>query len=280
MIELPFQQVDVFSSVLFKGNPVAVILDADDLSNREMADVAKWTNLSETTFVLKPENPTADYRVRIFTQTGELPFAGHPTLGTCQAWLRHGGVPKHEMVVQECGLGLVRIRRAEGRLAFAAPNLLRSGPVDEKLLAQIALGLRIKRDAILEAQWADNGPGWVALRLHSRGAVLALNPDYALLGEKMIGVVGEWDPKTDGSEAQFEVRAFAPGAGVREDPVTGSLNAALAQWLIDGGHAQASYIASQGTALDRSGRVYVEKVGNDIWIGGQTNAAINGTISF
>ena len=134
MIELPFQQVDVFSSDLFKGNPVAVILDADDLSNREMADVAKWTNLSETTFVLKPENPTADYRVRIFTQTGELPFAGHPTLGTCQACLRHGGVPKHEMVVQECELGLVRIRRAEGRLVFAAPSLLRLGPVDERLL--------------------------------------------------------------------------------------------------------------------------------------------------
>ena len=280
MIELPFQQVDVFSSDLFKGNPVAVILDADDLSNREMADVAKWTNLSETTFVLKPENPTADYRVRIFTQTGELPFAGHPTLGTCQAWLQHGGVPKHEMVVQECGLGLVRIRRAESRLAFAAPSLLRSGPVDEKLLDQIAQGLRINRDAILEAQWADNGPGWVAVRLHSRGAVLALNPDYALLGKKMIGVVGEWDPKTDGNEAQFEVRAFAPGAGVKEDPVTGSLNAALAQWLIDGGHAQARYIASQGTALGRSGRVYVEKVGSDIWIGGHTNAAITGTISF
>ena len=280
MIELPFQQVDVFSSDLFKGNPVAVILDADDLSDREMADAAKWTNLSETTFVLKAENPAADYRVRIFTQTGELPFAGHPTLGTCHAWLRHGGVPRHEMVIQECGLGLVRIRRAKGRLAFAAPDLLRSGPVDETLLTRIVQGLRIDRDAVLEAQWADNGPGWVALRLHSRAAVLELNPDYALLEDKMIGVVGEWDPKTDGSEAQFEVRAFAPGAGVREDPVTGSLNAALAQWLIDGGHAQASYIVSQGTALDRSGRVYVEKVGNDIWIGGQTNAAINGTISF
>ena len=280
MIQLPFQQVDVFSLDLFKGNPVAVILDADDLSDREMADAAKWTNLSETTFVLKPGNSAADYRARIFTQTGELPFAGHPTLGTCHAWLRHGGAPKHEMVVQECGLGLVRVRRANGRLAFAAPELLRSGPLDETLLNQIAQGLRIDRDAILEAQWADNGPGWVALRLRSRAAVLALKPDYNLLGDKMIGVVGEWDPKTDGSEAQFEVRAFAPGAGVKEDPVTGSLNAALAQWLIDGGHAQARYIASQGTALGRSGRVYVEKVGSDIWIGGHTNAAITGTISF
>ena len=280
MIELPFQQVNVFSSDLFKGNPVAVILDADGLPDREMADVAKWTNLSETVFVLKCENPAADYRVRIFTQTGELPFAGHPTLGTCHAWLRHGGAPKHEMVVQECGLGLVRVRRANGRLAFAAPELLRSGPLDETLLNQIARGLRIDRDAILEAQWADNGPGWVALRLRSRAAVLALKPDYDLLGDKMIGVVGEWDPKTDGSEAQFEVRAFAPGAGVKEDPVTGSLNAAIAQWLIDGGHAEAIYIASQGTALGRSGRVYVEKVGNDIWIGGHTASAIAGTISF
>ena len=280
MIELPFHQVNVFSSDLFKGNPVAVILDADDLSDREMADAAKWTNLSETTFVLKAENPAADYRVRIFTQTGELPFAGHPTLGTCHAWLRHGGAPKHEMVVQECGLGLVRVRRANGRLAFAAPELLRSGPLDETLLNQIAQGLRIDRDAILEAQWADNGPGWVALRLRSRAAVLALKPDYNLLGDKMIGVVGEWDPKTDGSEAQFEVRAFGPGVGVREDPVTGSLNAALAQWLIDNGHAEAMYTASQGTALGRSGRVYVEKVGNDIWIGGHTTSAIVGTISF
>ena len=280
MIELPFQQVDVFSLDLFKGNPVAVILDADHLSDREMADAAKWTNLSETTFVLKPENPAADYRVRIFTQTGELPFAGHPTLGTCHAWLQRGGVPKHGMVVQECGLGLVRVRRTEGRLAFAAPDLLRSGPVDETQLTQIAQGLRIDRDAILEAQWADNGPGWVALRLHSRAAVLALNPDYALLGDKMIGVFGEWDPKTDGIEAQFEVRAFAPGVGVKEDPVTGSLNAALAQWLIDAGHAETMYIASQGTALGRSGRVYVEKVGNDIWIGGHTTSVITGTISF
>ncbi len=280
MIQLPFQQVDVFSLDLFKGNPVAVILDADHLSDSEMADAAKWTNLSETTFVLKPENPAADYRARIFTQTGELPFAGHPTLGACHAWLRHGGVPKHELVVQECGLGLVRVRRAEGRLAFAAPDLLRSGPVNETLLTQIAQGLRIDRDAILEAQWADNGPGWVALRLQSRAAVLALNPDYALLGDKMIGVFGEWDPKTDGSEAQFEVRAFAPGVGVKEDPVTGSLNAALAQWLIDNGHAEAMYTASQGTVLGRSGRVYVEKVGNDIWIGGHTTSAIVGTISF
>ena len=279
MVELPFQQVDVFSSDLFKGNPVAIILNADNLSDREMADIAKWTNLSETTFVLKPENPAADYRVQIFTQTGELPFAGHPTLGTCHAWLQSGGVPKHGMVVQECGLGLVRIRRTEGRLAFAAPDLLRSGPVDETQLIQIAQGLRVDRDAILEAQWADNGPGWVALRLHSRAAVLALNPDYALLGDKMIGVFGEWDPKTDGSEAQFEVRAFAPGAGVKEDPVTGSLNAALAQWLIDAGHAETTYIVSQGTAVGRSGRVYVEKVGNDIWIGGHTTSAIVGTIS-
>ena len=279
MTNLPFQQVDVFSSEAFKGNPVAVILEADGLSDKQMADIARWTNLSETTFVLKPTKPEADYRVRIFTQTGEIPFAGHPTLGTCHAWLGHGGVPKAEKIAQECGLGLVPIRRAEGRLAFAAQDLLRSGPVEEALVVEIAQGLRVSRDAILDAQWADNGPGWVALRMQSREAVLALYPDYAALGTLMIGVVGPWDPVADGNDAQFEVRAFAPGAGVKEDPVTGSLNAALAQWLIAAGQAEASYVASQGTTLGRSGRVHVQQIGHDIWIGGETKTMITGTIS-
>ena len=279
MTNLPFQQVDVFSSEAFKGNPVAVILEADGLSDRQMAGIARWTNLSETTFVMTPTKPEADYRVRIFTQTGEIPFAGHPTLGTCHAWLGQGGVPKADKIVQECGLGLVPIRRSEDRLAFAAPDLLRTGPVEEALVTEIAQGLRVSRDTIRDAQWADNGPGWIALRLQSREAVLALDPDYAALGTLMIGVVGPWDPVADGNDAQFEVRAFAPGAGVNEDPVTGSLNAALAQWLIAAGQAEASYVASQGTTLGRFGRIHVDQIGADIWIGGETKTVIGGTIS-
>ena len=279
MIELPFQQVNVFSAEAFKGNPVAVVFDADGLSDQQMADIAKWTNLSETTFVLKPNNPKADYRLRIFTQIGELPFAGHPTLGTCHAWLHYGGRAKNQKIIQECGLGLVPIRQENERLSFAAPALLRSGPVAEVIVAEIAHGLRISRDAILGIEWADNGPGWIALRLHSRAAVLGLQPDFAILGEHMIGVVGPWDLVADGDEAQFEVRAFAPRAGINEDPVTGSLNAALAQWLISAGLAEPTYVASQGTALGRSGRIHVQKIGADIWIGGVTKTVIDGVIS-
>lgn len=278
MTDYPFQQVDVFSKEPFKGNPVAVVKGAGDLSDRQMADFAKWTNLSETTFLLEPTTPDADYRVRIFTQRGELPFAGHPTLGTCHAWLTYGGKPRSDVIVQECGLGLVPVRRHGGRLAFAAPDLLRSGPVDEALVIHIADGLRIKRGNILDAQWADNGPGWVAVQLGSRTDVLALDPDYAALDDLKIGVVGAWDSTKDGTEAQFEVRAFAMGAGVKEDPVTGSLNAALAQWLIGSGRAPTSYVASQGTALGRAGRVHVDQVGTDIWIGGETFTLIDGTL--
>ena len=279
MIELPFQQVDVFSSEAFKGNPVAVVFDADGLSDNQMADIAKWTNLSETTYVLKSNNPNADYRLRIFTQIGELPFAGHPTLGACHAWLQYGGRAKDEKIIQECGLGLVPIRHENERLAFAAPELLRSGPVDGAIVADIARGLRIDRDAILGIEWADNGPGWVALRLRSRAAVLALDPDFVALGKYMVGVVGPWDLIADGDEAQFEVRAFAPGAGITEDPVTGSLNAALAQWLIRAGHAEPTYVASQGAALGRSGMIHVQKIDADIWIGGDTKTVIDGVIS-
>lgn len=280
MPDLSFQQVDVFSSKPFKGNPVAVVIGADDLSERQMADFAKWTNLSETTFLLAPTTPQADYRLRIFTPSGELPFAGHPTLGTCHAWLTSGGRPRNEVIVQECGVGLVAVRRHEGRLAFAAPKLLRTGPVEEALLDRIASGLKIARSAILDAQWADNGPGWVAVQLGSRAEVLSLDPDHAALGDLKLGVVGAWDEAQDGTEAQFEVRAFAMGVGVKEDPVTGSLNAGLAQWLIGNGRAPRSYVASQGTALGRAGRIHVDQIGDDIWIGGDTMTNISGTVSF
>jgi PhzF family phenazine biosynthesis protein len=280
MPDLPFQQVDVFSSEPFKGNPVAVVIGADQLSDRQMANFAKWTNLSETTFLLEPTTPEADYRLRIFTPASELPFAGHPTLGTCHAWLTNGGRPRGDVIVQECGVGLVSVRRHGGRLAFAAPELLRSDPLDEALLSRIAKGLRIERSAILDAQWADNGPGWVAVQLGSRAEVLALDPDYAALDDLKLGVVGAWDAVQDGTEAQFEVRAFAMGVGVKEDPVTGSLNAALAQWLIGSGRAPRSYVASQGTALGRTGRVHVDQVGDDIWIGGVTTTTIRGRVGF
>lgn len=280
MPDLSFQQVDVFSPEPFKGNPLAVVIGADDLSDQQMADFAKWTNLSETTFLLKPTNPKADYRVRIFTLMGEIPFAGHPTLGSCHAWLTDGGTPRGELIVQECGVGLVPVRQNNGRLAFAAPPLLRSGPLDDALLTRVAGGLRIERSRILDAQWADNGPGWVAVQLGSRAEVLALDPDYAAMDDLKLGVIGAWDAEQDGDEAQFEVRAFAMGAGVKEDPVTGSLNASLAQWLIGNGRAPGSYIASQGTALGRAGRVHVDQIGDNIWIGGATTTRIAGRASF
>lgn len=277
---LSFQQVDVFSAEPFKGNPLAVVIGADRLSDAQMADFAKWTNLSETAFLLKPTNPEADYRVRIFTLTGEIPFAGHPTLGSCHAWLTSGGKPRGEVIVQECGVGLVAVRRKDGRLAFAAPPLLRSGPVEEALVSRIASGLRIDPAAILDAQWADNGPGWIAIQLRSRAEVLAIDPDYAALDDLNLGVIGAWQPSQDGTEAQFEVRAFAMAAGVKEDPVTGSLNASLAQWLIGKGRAPGSYIATQGTALGRAGRVQVDQIGEDIWIGGATVTRIEGSAIF
>jgi PhzF family phenazine biosynthesis protein len=269
-----FKQVDVFTDEPLKGNPLAVVLGADGLSDARMAAFARWTNLSETAFLLKPSTPAADYRVRIFTTMRELPFAGHPTLGSCHAWLAAGGEPRNAEVVQECGVGLVRIRRDGTRLAFAAPPLLRQGEVDEATVQRIADGLRIERGAVLAAQWVDNGPGWVAARLSDRAAVLALQPDFAALGELKLGVVAPW-----GGAADFEVRAFIPGDGMAEDPVTGSLNAGIAQWLIGAGLAPSSYIASQGTALGRAGRVHVTRVGADIWIGGDVVTCIDGAVT-
>jgi PhzF family phenazine biosynthesis protein len=274
-----FQQVDVFSSQPLKGNPVAVVIGADGLSDAQMADFANWTNLSETTFLLRPTQPGADYRLRIFTPQSELPFAGHPTLGSCHAWLAAGGVPRGDEVVQECGVGLVRIRRDDGRLAFAAPPLRRAGPVEPALLARIAAGLGLAPERITASNWVDNGPGWVAVMLGSRAEVLALRPDYPALSGLQLGVVAPWDAARDGAEAQFEVRAFCSDLGVPEDPVTGSLNAGLAQWMIGSGLAPAFYVASQGTALGREGRVYVEQRGGEIWVGGEAVTCIEGRVT-
>ncbi|HTO60314.1 MAG TPA: PhzF family phenazine biosynthesis protein [Bradyrhizobium sp.] len=277
MPTLPFHQVDVFSSVPFKGNPLAVIAGADGLDDDKMRAIANWTNLSETTFLLPPQDPAADYRVRIFTPVRELPFAGHPTLGSCHVWLALGGRPKSDAVVQECGAGLVRIKRDGARLAFAAPPLRRSGEVEPDLRGRIARALGIAEDVIQAAQWVDNGPGWVAVRLGSRSEVLALKHDASVLGDQSLGVVAPWDAARDGSEVQFEVRAFMGRGG--EDPVTGSLNASLAQWLIGSGVAPKRYVAAQGTVLGRAGRVHVAQDGEATWIGGDVTTCIAGTIT-
>ncbi len=244
MATFAFQQVDVFTAVPLLGNPLAVVRAADALTDAQMAAFARWTNLSETTFLLTPTVAEADYRVRIFTPRGELPFAGHPTLGSCYVWLAGGGRARGAKVVQECGVGLVRIRRDGTQLAFAAPPLRRSGAAEPGLIAQIARGLRIAPAAIRAAEWIDNGPGWVGALLGSRAAVLALCPDFAALGDIKLGVIGAWDAAQDGDAAQFEVRAFFAGGGVNEGPVTGSLNAGLAQWLIGAGIAPDEYVAS------------------------------------
>ncbi|MGD9831731.1 MAG: PhzF family phenazine biosynthesis protein [Piscinibacter sp.] len=272
-----FTQLDVFTATPLKGNPLAVVHDAQGLDDAQMAAFARWTNLSETTFLLPTTDAAADYRVRIFTPGGELPFAGHPTLGSCQAWLASGGVARGTgEVVQECGVGLVRIRRDGARLAFAAPPLRRSGAVDAETLVHIARSLRVERSAIRASQWVDNGPGWVAVMLGSRDEVLALRPDFVAMQGLKLGVVAPCGP---GHDAQFEVRAFVPTLGVPEDPVTGSLNAGLAQWLIGAGLAPQRYVAAQGTALGRDGRVFVERIGDDTWIGGDSVIVVRGEVA-
>ena len=271
-----FDQLDVFSAVPLKGNPLAVVHAAQGLTEATMAAFARWTNLSETTFLLPPVDPRADYRVRIFTPGGELPFAGHPTLGSCHAWLAAGGQPRQPgRVVQECGVGLVHIRREAARLAFAAPPLRRTGPVDETLLARIAAGLGVTRAEILQHQWVDNGPGWCAVMLPSAEHVRAVRPDFARLGDVKLGLLGAFPP---GHPAAFEVRAFVPSLGVPEDPVTGSLNAGLAQWLIGAGLAPPAYEAVQGTALGRDGRVHVVRDGDTVWIGGDVAPCVTGHV--
>lgn len=279
MTTFKFSQLDVFTDTPLKGNPLAVVHAADALDEVRMQAFAGWTNLSETTFLLAPTDATADYRVRIFTPARELPFAGHPTLGSCHAWLAAGGEPKGREIIQECAAGLVRIRREGERLAFAAPPLVRSGAVEAAVLAQIASSLRIAPEAIRASQWVDNGPGWVAVLLGTRAEVLALEPDFAAMRGLEVGVVGPW-PGTEANEpAQFEVRAFIPGVGVAEDPVTGSLNAGLAQWLIGAGLAPPHYVASQGAVLGRAGRVHVDRIDGDFWIGGHTVACVDGRVT-
>jgi PhzF family phenazine biosynthesis protein len=269
-----FKQVDVFTDTPLKGNPLAVVTGADNLCEQEMAAFANWTNLSETTFLLEPTSDEADYRVRIFTPRGELPFAGHPTLGSCHVWLAEGGTPKGARIVQQCGVGLVDIRRDGGRLAFAAPAARRRA-VEVETLQKIALSLRISSASILASQWLSDPPFWVAVMLGGGDDVLAIKPDFAAMEGLEIGVIGRWEDR----DVEYEVRGFAPGAGIPEDPVTGSLNAGLAQWLIGEGIAPTEYVAAQGTALGRAGRVYVRQEGETIWIGGDVVTCIDGALT-
>src|SRR5512134_1550257 len=271
-----FSQVNVFSKDPLGGNPLAVVHAAVGLSEAQMADLARWTNLSETTFLLPPTDPGADYYVRIFTPAGELPFAGHPTLGSCHSWLAAGGKPrKPGLVVQQCSVGLVNVRCDGPRLEFAAPSLRRTGALDADLLAKIAKALALLPSDIVQHQWVDNGPGWCAVMLRSARHVLSLKPDWVSLDPLKLGVVG---PHDAGHDAAFEVRAFIGGGGY-EDPVTGSLNASLAQWLIGAGLAKTSYVAAQGTALQRAGRVHLRKDGKEVWVGGDVVDVILGEIS-
>ncbi len=268
-----FSQVDVFGSGPCSGNPVAVVLDAEGLSDEEMQRFATWTNLSETTFVLPPNTPDADYRVRIFTPVLELPFAGHPTLGTCHAWLEAGGEPrKSAEIVQECDAGLVRIRREEDRLAFAAPPLIRSGPASEEDTARVAVALGVDREEMLAVEWVDNGPGWIAALFESAERVLELRPSAL---DFDLGVVGFHPPS---SEAVIEVRAFAPVNGLAmEDPVTGSLHASVAQWLLGNGCLTAPYLATQGGAIGRAGQVRLaQDTGGVVWVGGRAETVLTG----
>jgi PhzF family phenazine biosynthesis protein len=267
----------VFTDTPYLGNPLAVVLDGRGLTNEAMQRFTDWTNLSECTFVLPPTNAEADYRVRIFCPGRELPFAGHPTLGTCHAWLQAGGQPRGEQVVQECGVGLVPIKRDGARLAFAAPPLRRSGPLDEADVALIARGLGVARGDIVAHAWCENGPPWRGVMLRSAAQVLALKPNATVLAGLDIGVVA---PQPAGSDTAFEVRAFFHTHDtLSEDPVTGSLNAALAQWLIGAGRAPDRYVAAQGTAMGRAGRVHIERdAGGTIWVGGASVTCITGQV--
>ncbi len=272
-----FSLVDEFGTGRLSANPLPVLFDADALSDAEMQRITRWFGFSETTFLVAPTVSDADYRVRIFTLDRELPFAGHPTLGTCHAWLSAGGSPRGGDIIQQCGAGLVEIRAAGDQLAFAAPPLIRAGAVEEAEVVEVAAFLGIEREKIVDSQWVDNGPGWVAVLLESADAVLAINPPATAARRFDVGVVGPHS----GGEAAYEVRAlFSDHRGaIVEDPITGSLNASLAQWLTSTGRFTAPYVARQGTALGREGRVTVERDdAGQIWIGGQTLTIASGTV--
>ncbi|MDT0187515.1 PhzF family phenazine biosynthesis protein [Microbacterium sp. ARD31] len=276
---LPFRQVDVFSATPWLGNPLAVVHDADDVSDEEMARFARWTNLSETTFLCAPTDDRADYRVRIWTTGGELPFAGHPTIGSAHAWLEAGGVPRGDVVVQECGAGLVDVRRSPG-LGFAAPALRRSGPVEADLRSRVLTALGVDEPAVRNMAWIDNGPGWIGVDLGSADAVVDVVPDVAAFTDLKVTVLGRWDAgRAADLGADIEVRAFyADGRDFGEDPVTGSANAGLAQWLIGTGALPPSYTSRQGSVIGREGRVRIVSEGDEVWVHGDAVTRILGEV--
>lgn len=276
---LPFRQVDVFSATPWLGNPLAVVHDADDVSDEEMARFARWTNLSETTFLCAPTDDRADYRVRIWTTGGELPFAGHPTIGSAHAWLEAGGVPRGDVVVQECGAGLVDVRRSPG-LGFAAPALRRSGPVEADLRSRVLTALGVDQPAVRDMAWIDNGPGWIGVDLGSADAVVDVVPDVAAFTDLKVTVLGRWDAgRAADLGADVEVRAFyADGRDFGEDPVTGSANAGLAQWLIGSGALPPSYTSRQGSVIGREGRVRIVSEGDEVWVHGDAVTRIVGEV--
>jgi len=278
----PYCEVDVFGAQAYLGNPLAVVMDARGLETQQMQQFARWTNLSETSFLLPPTAPGADYRVRIFTPAREFPFAGHPTLGSCHAWLSHGGTPQAAtQIVQQCAVGLVRLRRDGTRLAFCAPPLQRA-PIDDGTLAPVLRALRLPRSAVREAQWLDNGQRWLGILVDSEQTVLALEPDHTAL--KSLALVGVIGPRTEDcpegavERYDFAVRAFTAAVDIAEDPVTGSLNAALAQWLIAQGLAPARYVVSQGVRLQRRGQVFIEWCEGEVWVGGNCVTGVEGTV--
>lgn len=268
--------MDVFSSQPYRGNPLAVVVDGGGMTAGQMQQFANWTNLSETTFLLPPTDPRADYRVRIFTGSEEFPFAGHPTLGTAHTWLESGGVPQAEgFLVQECAAGLVRVKHDDGRLAFEAPPLTRFGPVDQSVRRQIGASLGLPDTELLDVSWLVNGPEWIGVLLRSAEQVRAIRPDFVAMGSLKLGVIG---PELGGAGIDFEVRTFIPGDAAMEDPVTGSFNAGAAQWLIGSGRAPKQYVAAQGTMLGRAGRVHVSAEDGDIWVGGHATTCIRGSV--
>ncbi|WP_425846020.1 PhzF family phenazine biosynthesis protein [Agrococcus sp. TSP3-2-1] len=269
-----FAQVDVFGAQPYLGNPVAVVLDAEGIDDASMQRIARWTNLSETTFVLPPASPDADYRLRIFTPGGELPFAGHPTLGSAHAWLEHGGVPRRDdRIVQECEAGLIDVRRGDV-LAFAAPPMRRTGELEPEHLARLVEALGIAPERVVAHQWVDNGPGWCVVRLETAQEVLDLEPDLSRIPDAMVGAIGAYPP---GSERAFELRSFAPAIGVAEDPVCGSQNASVAQWLTSTGAAERAYSVSQGRRLGRAGAISIEAdADGTVWVGGATVTCFSG----
>lgn len=270
MTSLEFLEIDVFATGAFTGNPLAVICRADDLSDEQMQQIASWTNFSETTFLLEPTNPEADYRVRIFTPVEEYAFAGHPTLGSARAWLELGNTPRNQgRVIQECGVGNVEVRIQDDSLAFATPPLKRDGELSPEERDEVCEAFGVEKRLLIDAAFGDNGPGWKLALLDGLDALRALKkPADSDLKVAFAALTGGTDPA-------YELRAFTP---TFEDPVTGSANGAMAQWLRGRGDVPARYTVSQGTALGRDGRVEITDDGSDIWVGGRAQVRVRGTL--